>query len=913
MLISSGRSKPWQPCVSCHSVSSVERSWPAEHALRSPRPPASSFSSGEAAIRQYRSSGKKRSTKRTGIHNGRPPGYTHLRRLLLEPLEHRCLLSGGTALADLPVAAQNAISSAIGQEQSAYHAASNAAGVSLTNPANGFTAQVRAGALQVSTGSDTWNMTLMGLDYGGAVQPVGTAQTTANGNRVDCNYGSIDAWYINGPDGLEQGFNVVPLPQSGAASSLTVELALGGDLAGAVNSAASGLALVRPDGSTALRYTGLLAYDAAGRALSATLEVRAEGGRQDLLIHVNTTGAQGVITIDPVVQEAELNVGTSTNWFGRQVAISGNTLVVAAQAASAGYADDAYVFTESGATWSLQATLAKSDATGPLFASSVAISGDTVVVGAEGSGTSSNSNYGPGAVYVYARPGGGWASTNSPTATLTASDGAAGDNFGASVAISGDTVVVGADDAAIGGNSDQGAAYVFTESGSHWTNLTETAKLTADDGTTQDQFGSSVSISANVAVVGAIHATVNGNTQQGAVYLFTMPASGWASTNSPTAKLTSSKGGAYNYFGSSVSISGDTVAVGAYGINDYQGAAYLFTEPAYGWTSMTQTATLTADDGATQDNFGASVSISGNTVLVGAPYINSYQGEAYEFTEPASGWASMTETAKLVRTNGAADDNFGSSVSISGNTVLVGAEYANSGWGAADLFAAPASAGVVAVSTTDSGTIGAGTTVPVTVTFSQAVTVSGTPQLALNDGYATAVYAAGSGGTTLTFNYTVANGQNTADLDYAFDRRADAQRREHRRHGRRQHGLAGPAGHGQRRLGNAEPRHPHAAGAGSGGHQPGKRPHHRRYHDNHHRGELHRYLRGVLRRGQGAEFHGRLGRADHGHEPGRHGYGIRDGDHFPWYVGDLVGRPVHLRHHLGTVVHVFHVEPGLCD
>ena len=132
------------------------------------------------------------------------------------------------------------LSSAIGQDQSAYHAASAAAGVTLANPANGFTSQVQAGALHVSAGSDTWNMALEGLGYGGAVQPVGTAQTSASGNRVDTNYGAVDEWYVNGPGGLEQGFTVAPLPQSDASGVLTVALALGGDLTGTVNAAGDG-------------------------------------------------------------------------------------------------------------------------------------------------------------------------------------------------------------------------------------------------------------------------------------------------------------------------------------------------------------------------------------------------------------------------------------------------------------------------------------------------------------------------------------------------------------------------------------------------------------------------------------------------------------------------------------------------
>ena len=135
-----------------------------------------------------------------------------------------------------------------------------------------------------------------------------------------------------------------------------------------------------------------------------------------------------------------------------------------------------------------------------------------------------------------------------------------------------------------------------------------------------------------------------------------------------------------DHFGDSVSISGNTVVVGAHeatvGGNSDQGAAYVFTEPGSGWADMTQTAKLTASDGAADDYFGTSVSISGNTVVVGASEPRSAQhgqGAAYVFTEPGSGWANMTQTAKLTASDGAAGDYFGFSVSISGNTVVVGA------------------------------------------------------------------------------------------------------------------------------------------------------------------------------------------------------------------------------------------------
>jgi hypothetical protein len=451
---------------------------------------------------------------------GLPPFH---RRLLCETLEARTLLSislagtGGAAqqqtLGDLPIAAQHAISSAIGQDQSAYHAASATAGVTLANPANGFTAQLQSGALQVSAGSDTWDMSLVGLSYGAAMQPVGIAKTSTNGNRVDCNFGTVDEWYVNGPSGLEQGFTVTPRPQSEASGSLTVELALGGNLTGAVNAAGDGITLTGPNGSTVLGYTGLTACDARGKTLPASLEVRTDGGRQELLIHVNNAGAQGAITIDPFVQEAELTAsdGAANDEFGTSVSIGGNTMVVGAASIVNGYAA-AYVFTESGSVWNQTAKLTASDgAAGAAFGNSVAIDSNTVVVGAYEATVGGNSRQ--GAAYVFTESGSAW----NQTAKLTASDGATYDLFGDSVAISGNTVVVGAFLATVGGNDQQGAAYVFQSTSGVWT---QTQKLTASDGAVNDTFGRSVSIGGGTVVVGAYQATVGGNAEQGAAYVF---------------------------------------------------------------------------------------------------------------------------------------------------------------------------------------------------------------------------------------------------------------------------------------------------------------------------------------------------------------------------------------------------------
>jgi trimeric autotransporter adhesin len=282
-------------------------------------------------------------------------------------------------------------------------------------------------------------------------------------------------------------------------------------------------------------------------------------------------------------------------------------------------------------------------------------------------------------------------------AELTASDGASGDIFGSSVSISGNTVVVGSP------NSDnfRGAAYVFEKPERGWANMTQTAKLTASDGS-YAKLGSSVSISGNTIVVGAPSQPVFGDSKpndfQGAAYVFVKPANGWADMP-PTARLTASDGAPGDFMGLSVGISGDTIVAGANQIDSGGlGAAYVFVRPSGGWTDMTETAELTASDGAWGSFFGFSVSIGRDTVVVGAnnAWVNGrYQGAAYVFEKPESGWANMTQTAKLTASNASVTSNFGFSVSISGDTAVIGdpdeAVGGIQNQGAAYVFVRPAS------------------------------------------------------------------------------------------------------------------------------------------------------------------------------------------------------------------------------
>jgi FG-GAP repeat len=236
--------------------------------------------------------------------------------------------------------------------------------------------------------------------------------------------------------------------------------------------------------------------------------------------------------------------------------------------------------------------------------------------------------------------------------TLTASDGANDNLFGASVAIDGNTVVVGA----YYHLGRTGEAYVFVKPASGWKNMTQTAKLTASDGSKGDDFGQSVSISGNTVVIGAPSATVNGNSGQGAAYVFVESSEGWTNMTE-TAKVVASDGFPAAVFGSSVAVGDNTVVAGAPALSvSSPGSAYIFVEPKGGWTNMTQTAELMASSGVAGDDFGNAVSISGSTVIVGAYEPNLGPGAAYIFVEPQTGWANMTETAALTASDGLSDD-----------------------------------------------------------------------------------------------------------------------------------------------------------------------------------------------------------------------------------------------------------------
>ncbi|MFZ0230523.1 MAG: choice-of-anchor D domain-containing protein, partial [Mycobacterium sp.] len=233
----------------------------------------------------------------------------------------------------------------------------------------------------------------------------------------------------------------------------------------------------------------------------------------------------------------------------------------------------AYVFAQNGATWSQQAKLTASNGqAGDWFGTSVAVEAGMALVGAPNHPYSSSTmDPGPGAAYVFMGSGKTW----SQQAELSASDAAAGDSFGGSVALSGSIGVVGAPNRTVGSNASQGAAYVFAQSETTWS---QQAELTSSDGATGDDFGTSVAISGSTLVAGAWTKTVGSNQDQGAAYVFAQSGTTW----SQQAELTASDGAAQDFFGFAVAVSGSTAVVGANGhtvsSNQDQGTAYVFAQ-----------------------------------------------------------------------------------------------------------------------------------------------------------------------------------------------------------------------------------------------------------------------------------------------------------------------------------------------
>lgn len=401
--------------------------------------------------------------------------------------------------------------------------------------------------------------------------------------------------------------------------------------------------------------------------------------------------------------------------FGAAVAIDGDTAVVTSPYATASGvegAGSAFVLVRDGAGWLLQAQLAAQDPK-PFsnYGRAVAIEGDTLVVGAYSADGVQTST---GAAYVYTRSGSVW----TQQAKLSANDGEGFSDFGYAVALSGDSVVVGAPSTFINGENVVGAAYTYQRTGTTWA---QQQKLIASDGLMFNSFGNAVALQGDTAVVAASQASVGGVSFSGAVYVFGRSGGSWSELQ----KLSAVDAAAEDTFGHSIALNGASLIVGTPQPDLLSGggtgAAYVFALSGGSWT---QQAKLLASDGVVEDAFGAAVGIAGDSAVVGAPFagsvhgVNLEAGAAYTYTRSGETW---TQQARIAAVDAEQGDRLGMRVGLSGNTAIVGAPDAgvggNDAQGKGYLFTLGTAAPAVAPAALDFGDVATGATASQTLTL----------------------------------------------------------------------------------------------------------------------------------------------------------------------------------------------------
>ena len=380
---------------------------------------------------------------------------------------------------------------------------------------------------------------------------------------------------------------------------------------------------------------------------------------------------------NPTITEEKILSAVDGDDFGDAVAISGDTVVVGADYSPSGGASrgQAYVFSRNQGgpnNWGLVKTLSASDkADYDYFGRKVAVSGDIIIVGAPQANSGGTDR---GQAYVFSRNQGG-ANNWGQVKILSASDKADTNMFGWSVAVSGDTVVIGAIHANSGGLV-RGQAYVFSQNQSGTNNWGQVKILSASDKADRDYFGNSVAISGDIVVVGA-HYTASGGTGRGQAYIFSRNQGG--TNNWGEVKILSASDKADNdHFGYSVAVSDEIVIVGAYEAasgGTYRGQVYVFSRNQGGTNTWGQVKILSASDKADNDWFGYSVAVSGDTGVIGAFYAASggtNRGKAYVFSRNQGGTNNWGEVKILSASDMADHSFFGSSVAVSGATGIIG-------------------------------------------------------------------------------------------------------------------------------------------------------------------------------------------------------------------------------------------------
>ena len=360
-------------------------------------------------------------------------------------------------------------------------------------------------------------------------------------------------------------------------------------------------------------------------------------------------------------EQFEVAATTTASWdqFSTALTIQGDVAVVGAPLDDdlGSTSGSAFVFRRNGGVWAEEATLQASDgAAGAFFGTSVSLDGDVIVVGAFGDASQGTDS---GAAYVFRRVGASWIEEQK----LVASDAATLDRFGSAVAVSADAILVGAhqnDDACpLDPACDSGSGYVFRFDGASWS---EEQKLLASDMTVGDQLGRAVTLDGDVAVLGTPEEIIKGGTEPGAAYVYRFDGTSWAEE----IKLQASDLLVDDRFGTSVSLSGDTLLVGADGHASGAGAAYVFRHDGINWSEEAKLS-------ATPSNFGRSVALLDDAALIGAPSdagAGILTGVAWLFRREGTTWS---EDRGFLSSDIAPFDQLGIAVALDTDVALVGA------------------------------------------------------------------------------------------------------------------------------------------------------------------------------------------------------------------------------------------------
>ncbi|HEV7763589.1 MAG TPA: Ig-like domain repeat protein [Thermoanaerobaculia bacterium] len=554
----------------------------------------------------------------------------------------------------------------------------------------------------------------------GSLMTTGVPFRSATAEQVDYAYGDITEWWKNSGAGLEHGFDVQRRPAGNRSRPLVLQMRIGKSWT--AKPMGPGLLLEGARGEQ-LSYDKLIARDANGREVNGRLAPTSSG----FALILDDANAVYPLTVDPIITNLQakldgITAGEAWALFGSSVSVSGNTVAVGSpydDMPGAANAGSVYVFVRDGTTWTHQARLTVPDGkTDDYFGAAVSVSGDTILVGAW---SDDNAGSSPGSAYVFVRSGTTWTQQTQLTATgtsgnvyygwsvalsgdtavvgaygnttptgaragtayvyvrsgtvwtqqanLAAADSEDADQFGYSVSVSGDTILVGAHQSHLFGPVGyKGAAHVFTRSGTTWT---EQAKLVAPDGAAMDRFGYSVSIHGETAVVGSTFDDIPGVPDAGSVHVFVRSGTSW----SQQAHLLAADAGYKDAFGSSVSISGDTILVGAFTDDTADGlgvgSAYVFVRSGASWSQQAQ---ILSAAGIPQDQFGTSVSVDGDTAVIGEPGDETTAGpDAGSTTVFVRKGTSWTQEARLVAMDANANERAGWSVAMNGDTAVVGA------------------------------------------------------------------------------------------------------------------------------------------------------------------------------------------------------------------------------------------------